>query len=444
MSFSGWLIAGAIFIIILTIAFGIGWWIRNNTPPTPAPLSKYSAPFVWGKSIPGPDSDKNICQLYQFPTSFITLSGVPTAIPGAPTFNPLVLDNLQGVPRYPTCLDNDQIMAQQLEHTCTAPQGVVDDAITRCFLIDGGITGLGGTEVYYSNSECFKVSPCAGQLALISINFQAPTVSNIFCIQNEGTGMNVTMHPCNPSLSSQLFRVTRINPGQNPNTLQPGEGQNGLIAQILDRDTGLCLVPGSSTTSTTYDPTYLDTTECTGNQITFTGPNLIMSTCTGGQFPGYVWLFLPSLFYCGVSGGCSGCTGCESGSCERIPITNDCQGFSCSPGPCTGNAPMTTPPQIVYIGDLNTDDIPLGPTGYQGLTGTNAIIKWLLDNFAQSLYFGGTGDGLILRSMATDIDVCTEKPFTSQYMNLTTYNTISQESVCLQRGTLGTINCTGL
>jgi hypothetical protein len=444
MSFSGWLIAGAIFIIILTIALGIGWWIRNNSNPTPSPPNKYSTPFVWGTPVPGPNSQKNFCQLYQFPTSFITLDNVPTAVPGAPTFNPLILDKLQGVPRYPTCLDPDQIMAQQLEHTCTAPNGVVDGSITRCFLINGGVTGLGGTEVYYTNSGCFNVSACPGQLSLISVNFQAPTVSDIYCIQNEGTGTNVTMQLCNPSINSQLFRLTRINPGQNPNTLQPGEGQNGLIAQILDRDSGLCLIAGTGTSSTIYDPNYLQNTECTGNQITINGTNVIMSTCTGGQFPGYVWLLLPSTTFCGVSGGCSGCIGYPNGSCQRIPKSNNCEGFLCGLDACTGNAPMINPPQIVYIGNINLNDAPVGPTGYKGLTGSNAIIQWLIDNNAQSLYYGGAGNGLILAPMGTDISVCTEKPFTSQYMNLTTYNTISQESVCLQQGTLGTINCTGL
>lgn len=433
MSFSSWLVTGAFFIIILTIAFGIGWWIRNNRPPTPAPPDKYSAPLVWGPPERGPNPAKNFCQLYEFPTAVVTIDGVPTAVPGNPTFNANLLDNLQGIPRYPLCLDSDQIMAQQLQHTCTAPLGVVEGAITRCFLIDGGITGLGGNESYYTNSGCFRVLPCVGQLSLVSINFQAPAVPP-FCVQNEGTGANVTMQRCDPSIPSQLFRVTRINPGQNPNSLQPGKGQNGLIAQILDRDTGLCLNPGNVTTTTVFDPAYLQLPQCTGAPQVISGTNVIMSTCTGGTSPGYVWALLPSIPYCPIVGGCLGCSGCFG--CHRDINSNSCTGCV----GCTGFAPTPTPPQIVYVGNLNLADIPVGPTGYQGITGPSAIVKWLIDNRAQSLYYGGAGNGLILRDIGIDADICDQKPFTAQYLNLTTFNTIINEEVCTQEQTTSCIS----
>lgn len=426
MSFSEWLIIGAIFILILTIAFGFGWWLRNNSNPTPAPPNAFSAPLVWGTPTPGPNPTKNFCQLYQFPTALVDIDGIETAIPGNPTFNANILNNLQGVPNYPQCLDSDQIMAQQLQHACTAPNGVINGAITRCFLIDGGLTGLGGTESYYTNSGCFNVPACAGQLSLVSINFQAPTVPNINCIQNEGTGFNVTMQSCDPSNNSQLFRITRIDPGQNPNSLQPGQGQNGLIAQILDRDTGLCLIPGTTTTTTIYDPDYLGTSQCMGPNVIFSGTNVTMGECTGGIFPGYVWVLLPSLPYCPLTGGCGGCTGCPG--CNRVSGSTVC--FGCAG--CNGDAPLPTPPQIVYVGNLNLEDLPVGPTGYNGFTGPSAIVQWLIDNNAQSLYYGGTGNGLILRDLGTDVTVCEDKPFISQYLNITTYNTIIQEEVCLQ------------
>ena len=443
MSFSAWLIAGSIFIIILTIALGIGWWIRNNDRPTPAPPNKYSAPLVWGKATAGPNPAKNTCQLYQFPTAIADVDGVPTAIPGTPTFDANILNGLTGRANYPLCLDSDQVMAQQVQHTCTAPNGVVDGSITRCFLLSGGTTGLGGTEVFYTDSECFNVPPCAGELSLVSVNFQAPTVDDIFCIQQSGTGANATMQPCNPSIPNQLFRITRINPGQNPNALQPGQGQNGLLAQILDRDSGLCLVAGNATTTTTYNPAYLTPIDsgCSGPEQTLSGTNVILGPCTGstGLAPGYVWVLLPSLPYCPIVGNpCSGCGGCVG--CNRVLGTTTCAGCQ----GCNGTAPLPTPPQIVYIGNLPFNEIPVGPTGYQGLTGSSAVVKWLIDNNAESLYYGGAGNGLILRPLGTDVAICEQKPYTSQYLNLTTYNTISTEEVCLAEGTLGTPNCIGL
>lgn len=410
MSFSGWLIASAVFVLILIIAIGIGWLIRNYVHPAGEPKNKYTTPLVWGNPIPGPNPDKNYCQLYQFPTSLVTIGDeTGIVVPGAPTFNDKILDNLQGNPIYPRCLDSDQIMAQQVQHGCTAPEGLLDDSIVRCFLLTGGTTGLGGTESYYTNSGCFNVQECAGQISVISANFHAPTIPNIYCLQKEGTGRNITMQPCDPSNENQLFRVTRINPGQNPNSLQPGLAQNGLIAQILDRETGLCVIPGNATTNTIYNPSYINPINngCSGPQRNIVGTNVILGACTGGArgAAGYVWGLIPSLPYCGITGG------------------------------CTGSEYTTTPQQITYVGNLNFNDFPMGNTGYQGFTGPSAIIKWLINNNAESLFYGGSGSGLILQDIATDSTVCEQIAYTSQYINLTTYNTIVNQLVCSAQNT---------
>ena len=461
MALSHWIIAASLFILILLLALGLGWWFRNNSHPAPAFPDAYSAPLGWGPLVPGPDAEKNFCQLYQFPTSLLDIEGVETVVPGNPTFNPLILRELSGTRGLPICLDQDQIIARQVEHTCTAPLGVVDGAITLCDLIEGGSTGLGGSEVFYTNSGCPAIPSCVGELSLISINFQAPT-NPIFCLQNNGTGADITMAPCDPSLETQLFRVTRTNPGQNPNSIAPGQGQNGLLAQILDRERGLCVVPGTGTTSTVYDPDSIP--GCSGTEMTIPGPNVILGTCTvgsctgtgtgthctGPEFPGYVWALLPSLPYCTSQTGCAGCTGCPT--CIRQPSSNVCSGC---PG-CTGLSPMITPQQIVYVGDFDFSTFPsntpgmtgmtgmTGLTGTTGLTGPSAIVQWLVDNDAQSMYYGGSGDGLILNDLGLDVTVCPQRAFVAQYINLSAYNTISEESACYAAGTLGTQACIGL
>jgi hypothetical protein len=172
-----------------------------------------------------------------------------------------------------------------------------------------------------------------------------------------------------------------------------------------------------------------------------------MGECTGGVYPGYLWMLLPSLPYCSNPTGCiqyaqTGCTGCGiNNRCIRQPGLNTCSG-GCSS--CTGYEFMITPPQIVYIGDLDINKAPLGATGYKGFTGAPAVTLWLVDNHAKALYWGGTGHGLILKDMGTDYTVCEQRPFTAQYINLVTYNTISKESVCFANGTLGTPNCFSL
>jgi hypothetical protein len=429
MSPSEWILTICVFIGVVLLALGIGWIIRNRLDPTPAPPNKYTAPQVWSQPVLGPNKDKRVCQLYSFPTTIVDIDGVPTAVPGNPSFNPEILDNLAGVSgTYPFCVDSDQLIAHQLAHTCIAPQGVVDGSITTCNLIAGGYTGVGGSEVFYSGDGCYKVPLCAGQLSLVSVNFQSPGNSDIHCLQTF-FNTEVNMAPCNPSLGSQLYRITRIDPGQNPFALQPGQGQNGLIAQLLDRVTGQCITAGEDITSTIYDPKYLQNSSCSGATESIAGTSVVLSTCTGGIFPGYVWAMLPSVVYCPSPTGCTTDYNPEDPNHGCTAGSKDCN--------------FTTPPQMVYIGNLDIENIPLG-TGYAGLTGASAIVQWFVDNDAKSLYWGGTGPGLILTDFATNVGICKQKPYTAQYMTITQYNTTSQEAVCLAAGTLGTVNCTGL
>lgn len=226
MALAGWLVAIGILIVIIFIILGISWWNRNHQTPSSNPPNRFNDPLIWSAPIPGPDPAKNVCQLYEFPSGTGTINGVTTVIPGTPTFDPNILNNLSGTQGYPVCLDPDQIMAIQLQHTCANPVATSDDSISRCFLQTGGTTGLGGTETYYSNINipggqgCLTISPCVGQLAVLSVNYQAPTIPP-HCIVNNGLE-NATMTLCDPTQPNQLFRITRINYGQNPNTMRPG------------------------------------------------------------------------------------------------------------------------------------------------------------------------------------------------------------------------------
>jgi len=404
-----WLFVAFIVVVIVIAVLGVGWYIRNQGPPTPAPDTTYNAPLSWGTPSPGPDSTKNTCQVYTFPTGEVTVQGVPTILPGTPTFDTSVLNGLTGTTPLPTCLDLDQGVAQQLTHTCIQPvTAASSEAISRCTLVSGGTVGIGTSEVYFSNSNCPNIPPCAGQLAVLSLNFQAP-LEPPYCLATHDT-FSATMNECNPAAINQQLRVTRINPGQNPNSLQPGQGQSGLLAQFLDRTTGLCLTGGTGTSMTTFDPAYGNL--CSESPRNITGTNVVLGPCTGptGAFPGYVWALLPSVEWCPNVAGCTGTTGT-----------------------------LTTPPQVVYVGNIDLTTYPTD--GYQGFTGTSAVIKWLEDNNAQSLFYGGAGEGVILTPFATDDSVCQARAFNAQYLNYTLFNLISAQEVCYAH-TSG--NCTPL
>jgi hypothetical protein len=403
-----WIVSVSVFVLVVFATVGIWWWIRNHIPPTPAPPTKYTAPLVWSKGKPSTDKDKNTCQLYQFPTAIVNLDGFPVAVPGNPTFNTEILNGLQGNSTYPECLDNDQLVAQQLQHTCIAPNGVIEGAIVKCITTSGGITGLGGQEDFYSSVNCYNVPPCLGQLSLLSINFQVPNNPNIVCLQRNNSV--ITANGCNPSINEQLFRITRVDPGQDPGTLKPGQGQNGLFAQILDRDSGMCVTVSNEDGSTVYDPRYAGITGCSGPTGLIGGLALELQPCVGVTgtsggtgitilYPGYVWAAIPSLDYCSSTGGCT-----------------------------AGNT-LTTPPQITFVGNLPIENIPLG-TGYNGYTGSSAVVQWLIDNNAQSMYYGGGGGNVIMQPFGTNVKACNQQGYVAQYTSIPQFNTIIQQAVC--------------
>lgn len=408
MTFGQWLIIFFIFILIVFIILWIAWSIRNNQPPTQVTTDTNLIPNVWTKSVKGPDNNKNQCTLYTFPPVTLTIDGQTYNSLGTPTFDSDILNNLDGQVNYrPPCLDADQIFAQQLQHTCTGTEG----SLIKCPLQNGGTTGVGGVEVFYSNIDCgTNLMRCVGSIASISINYQVPRNTDIYCITNPNIqGNNVYMSPCDQTNMSQVFRVTRTQIGTNPASLSFGEGQYGILGQILDRVNNKCLTAGDDdATISIYDSNYQNDTQCSGNPVQVFGTNTIFSDCQKGPYPGYEWLFLPSVRY--------------------------------RPDPDV-NQFLVTPPQITYIGDIDVTSIP-------PISDPDALIAWLKDQNVRSLYFGGFITDpmpfLILAPFATDIDDCEQKPYTAQYLNLTNYSTIVNQPVCIQEVDVDQAKCVPL
>jgi hypothetical protein len=323
------------------------------------------------------------------------------------------LDVLTGKSVFPDCLDSDQILAQQIKRTCVPRNNVVDGSKNLCVDINGTIVSLGGTEEYYTSAGCFQTSACAGQIALLSINYQVPSNFNINCIVNNGKDNEITMTGCDPTSAAQVFRFTRIDPGQNPGSLKPGQGQNGLIGQIFDRNTGLCVQPGPNTITAQYDPSYLSAFGCAGPSLPVQGSDVVLSTCTGGPFPGYVWAFVPPLVYC-----------------PETDVTK-----------CNASNTTQSPPQITNISNLDFSTFP-GPDGYKGLSGSSAIVQWFIDNKATSMLYGAGDNKLVLTPFSIDGTKCLDRAKVGQYLNISIYNTIQQQAVC--QGSPNVAECIGL
>jgi hypothetical protein len=404
MAIASWVIAICILLLILSLSFGLGFSMKNN-PKSPKNIIPFESPLVWTEPVLGPNRFKNVCQLYEFESSIIKINGFDTVVQGTPTLDKNILDFQQGNTDLPICIDTDRIIARQVQHTCQIPKGVVGE-FTTCKLIDGGTTGLGGVEVYYTTAGCSKVSLCTGQLSTVSVNYQVPH-SKPVCLSKKDDSTELEMKRCDPSDRDQLIRVTRTNPGQNPNNLKPGGGQNGILVQMLHRETGLCVDRGNFTSTTRLVDGYIEGCSFSSNSITKTGIGL--SSCTGGQYPGYVWLFLPSFVYCDKPEGCK-----NGGS-------------------------TVTPPQIIYIGDLDPDDIPYNKS-FDGLTGLSALLRFLIGKGSKSMLCGGIEDssvsnGVILDSIFKDISNCNDKLTICQYINTQLFNTIGKLEVCTDKPT---------
>lgn len=432
VSASTWLAVIMIFITIVSVAVAIGWYIRNtrtSTVPTPPAVEGYTEPLVWGGVTAGPNPGKNYCQIYTFPAKFEN----SVAYIGAPTLNADILDGMTGItlPAERTCVDVDEIAAQQLQHTCVAPRGVADNSVVRCITAEGETVSLGATESYYSSKNC-SVSQCPGQLSLVALNFHGPGAP-MYCLAKNGSNPTgeMVMLPCDPTDKNQLFRITRTNPGQDPKTLT-GVTQSGMLAQIYDRETDLCVVAGTGTATFTYYPRFLQgiDSSCDSDPINFTGGFPVLGSCTGGPYPGYLWAFSPSISYCGVTAGCSGCTG----GATRESESNQCCIGPPSLGVCEpefGYEAFSTPQQIYYIGDVY-DKL--------SVTGTSdQLFSEILQYNVPRLYFGGVGSsgqqGWVSLLGASenffDTSTCEGLSATSQYINLLLYNTLIQEEPCV-------------
>lgn len=438
---SKWLLAVIIIMAMIIIAVGIGWVIRNNNDKnaqqTPT-QEGFSHPLVWSVATAGPDSSKNTCQIYQFPTSMMG----DVAYIGAPTFNGDTLSGMTGVTfgSETICTDVDEIIAQQMQHSCTGPVGVTDTSIVRCITLNGTSVGIGETEVFYNNILCPAIKQCPGELSLIALNYHG-TSTQLNCITRESlpgvpTGL-MGIVECNPSDNNQIFRLTRTNPGTDPSTLQPGT-QSGMLAQIYDRDSGLCVGVSSQQVENYYDTNFITpiNSGCSGAIVPYEGLGLELTECTGGPYPGYVWALFPSMSYCGQPDGCSGC----ATGYTRMPYTNECCDDK-NPTSCPGTAgyeSFSTPQQIFYIGGVDFNDVPTGSA--------QEMFVWAVDNNLPRMFYGGYQGSVTSTSQyptavvtpitdnitkGTDISTCNGLSSVGQYLNLILYNTLIQEAPCV-------------
>lgn len=422
MAFSAWLIAILVLILLVLIAVAFLLWWRNREFQTVIPPSQLPpATSYWSKASPGPDPERNVCELYQFPSKTITIGSETFFVPATPTFSNEIIEQLQGTTGIPVCIDPDQLIAQQVEHTCNNPTGMTqNNPSVVCRNQDGGFTGLGEKEIYYSNVLCRDIPACAGQLSILSLQYLGPkpniTPRCVTAIEDPPEPVpTVDMSlDCDFGDQNQIFRVTRVNPGQNPNDKKASNSQNGFLAKMEHRESGMCL--GLSAVTGTINPNSLATVPCNGDFPTLnSGRMLDLVPCGTGPtgYPGYNWAFLPTLDW-------------------QVASTE------------AKNAQ-----QILYIGNQVIDEIPFfNGSGYYldieeaTYTGTNALVAWKLGEDIPTMYWGndpndqivalayGYPDNVLSTLQLLDSTSCLGKGALTQYINYNLYNQMLEKEAC--------------
>lgn len=416
---TGILVAFGVLVVIVLFIIAIGGTSNTYSTGAGPTIVPYSRPNPWitvpnivNLNVQGPIGtvpgltpilgtqnifESEVCLVYQFPTTKTEVNGVETIIPGLPTLSTETLNMMTPLIPSPTCIDVDQINAQLIKQRCINTSS--NDSI--CLLVDGGTTGPGGTQSYYQ--ECNNIPSCVGQLATLSVSYNEPT-SPAYCIVNNGVNP-VTQSLCDITQDNQLMRITRKTPGENPSS-----SQNGLVAQIYNRASNLCLrpQPGASTLIN-YDSSNWNYT-CGSGQVQV--QPLLFTSCNDKN-SGYNWVFVPNSNYC------------------NAPDPDQCNP---NLNPDWEDYLETLPTQISYVGDYDITQIPgINSTiTYNGYSGISAFVYWAVDNNIKSLFWGNdTNDSTIgLYKFQVQNNVCFAGGIQSQYLNLTLYNILIGQPIC--------------
>lgn len=382
MTLADWLLLASVLIGVFFVFVGFILWGRNHTNTGVSQIERFVS--NWSVPSPGPDSTRNTCKTYNFPGSFITRDSETFFVPGNVSFDSL--DDLTPISKVPACIDVDQLIARQVTRTCERG---------KCMTEKGDVVVQGFKETLYSNTTCSAVKLCQGQLSLLVPNY----LTGDKCIRTNGKGP-ISLVPCDPTDQTQLLRISRVNAGENPNG--PNKINNdGLVGRIYDRINDLCLRPSSTDQTISVDLSQYG--GCSGT-VSITGKTLEFGSCNTpvpeGLYPGYVWGFIPSISYC--------------------PDSNGCPFLSYS-----------VPPQIIYLGDLDFSTFPYSGL-YQGLTGTNAVIRWLLVNQAKSIVENVLGPMQIIERVGSlPVNPCPSYPSVIQYIDVSIYNSTKDSPVCI-------------
>jgi len=207
----------------------------------------------WSTGDTSDNNDRNVCLLYTFPGR---MDGIK-AIQGWPSLNTGFLNSLTPT-QLSSCIDPDQLNAQQMVRTCMNPN-------LGCIGFDGQNYLQGQEELYYDACGTKQSSPCSDSLALVGLQYNSDDLSTLRCVQTSNANLQSQAVTCDISDNNQLLRIIRANP------IDLSNNPSGPFARIFNRISGLCLTPLSATP--------------------FSGAKVGLTNCTINK--GYVWWVFP-------------------------------------------------------------------------------------------------------------------------------------------------------
>lgn len=284
--------------IILLVLIIVGIYFRFFYSPLVSPndfqsSNNYVPNYQWGSETANAGSN---CRGYEFGIEMKTgavrcgnnQKETEYLYMQSPTYNEDTLLKTPSTNAY-SCVDSDQINAIEVTRVCNKlVEGIdpntADKSKTWCPRDDGTFAEYGEEYTYYtackSDTVISNPSYCAGSIAGVSIGFQEEGFGYVPCLSYEN-GKLIISPNCDLSEKSQQFRIVRTtDPTIQPiiSSKQGAAGNKGIYMAIIHRDTGLCLMPQTTTNKPNL------------------GSNLSLRNCSDNN-NGFIWAMIPSIVY---------------------------------------------------------------------------------------------------------------------------------------------------
>lgn len=218
-------------VVVIFIVLGVFYYIVQPSVVVVNP-QEYTQPYLglsyWSPVIKNDVEPRGNCQLYTFPAAVDTsnpcVNGTCPMIPGMPSNNKSIVDNLQ--PQAMSgCYDPDQLASFQGTRVCIQQEASAFPS--GCVNYQGVKVTPGTRDIVYSHSGYTKdkttivcnARPCTGRLSVFAVNYLTnnnnAAANGIRCLVAQPDN-SVTLTNCSIADQQQLVRVELSSVSSSP------------------------------------------------------------------------------------------------------------------------------------------------------------------------------------------------------------------------------------